>query len=567
MPQHGATLVATLAAALGLALVLGFAAARLRLPPLVGYLLAGIVIGPATPGIVADVALARELAEVGIMLMMFGVGLHFSLSDLLAVRRVVLPGAVVQMALVTALGAFTARLWGWSVPSGLVFGVALAVASTVVLLRTLEGRRLLGSMNGRIAVGWLVVQDLVTVLILVLLPVAAQMMGVAAPPTAGVPWLALAATLAKVAAFLLFMLVVARRAVPWLLWQIAGSGSRELFTLAVVSSAVGVAYTSARFFNVSVALGAFFAGMMMRESDFSHRAAEESLPLRDAFSVLFFVSVGMLFEPRVFLDEPGKLAAALAVVVVGNTAVAVAVVLAFRYPLNTALTVGAGLGQIGEFSFILGELGVGVGLLPEVGRSLIIAAAILSIALNPLVFATTYPIQSWVRSRSAIARALEQRDDPLAILPAEVDSETLTGHAVIVGYGRVGKRIAKALEERGIRYVVAEVNREAVEGLRARGMHAVTGDASDPAVLVQAHVARARLLVVATPDTLKARRMVELARTLNPRVECLLRTHTDAEADLMRAEGLGRVFMGEEELAAAMATEALARMAEAGARA
>jgi CPA2 family monovalent cation:H+ antiporter-2 len=562
--SHDVSLITTIAAGLGLALVMGFLATRVGVPPLVGYLVAGIILGPVTPGFVADVELTRQLAELGVMLMMFGVGLHFSLDDLLAVRRIAIPGAVVQSVVATALGAATALAWGWSPGAGIVFGLSLSVASTVVLLRALEGQGLLRSVNGQIAVGWLVVQDLVVVVVLVLLPALAGLLGGTTPAvTAGAQRTAttLALTLGKVAAFVALMLVVGRRLFPRLLWMVARIGSRELFTLAVISVAVGVAYASSRLFNVSFALGAFFAGMMMRESALSHRAAEESLPLRDAFAVLFFVSVGMLFDPSIVLREPLKLAATVTIILAGNPVVAIVLVLAFRYPLNTALTVGAGLAQIGEFSFILAALGLSLGLLPAEGQSLILAAALISISINPLVFAAIEPVQQWIRSRSSIARALERSDDPLAELPASFDAASLTGHVVLVGYGRVGRRIADALGQHGIPLVVAEQNRELVERLRERQIPAVSGDATEPAVLIQAHVARASLLVVATPDTFGVRKMVEIARTLNPRIEALVRTHSDEEAELLRQDPLSAVFMGEHELALAMTRGVLERVA------
>jgi CPA2 family monovalent cation:H+ antiporter-2 len=558
---HDVGLITTIAAALALALVLGFLATRLRLPPLIGYLLAGVLIGPATPGFVADVELAGQLAELGVMLMMFGVGLHFSLADLLAVRSIAVPGAVVQIAVATALGAGTAMLWGWPAGAAIVFGLALSVASTVVLLRALEDRGLLNSVNGRIAVGWLVVEDLVVVVILVLLPALAGVMGgtASAAGEEGPLWRTLAITFAEVAVFIALMLVVGRRLFPRVLWAVARTGSRELFTLAVISAAVGVAYASASLFSVSFALGAFFAGMMLRESALSHRAAEESLPLRDAFSVLFFVSVGMLFDPDVLLRVPMKVLAVTAIIMTGKTAAAVLLVLAFRYPLNTALTVGASLAQIGEFSFILAGLGRSLGLLPAEGQSLILAGALISISLNPLLFAAIEPVQAWIRSRSGRARSLERNVDPLAELPASVDQTKLSGHVLLVGYGRVGRRIAEILAERRIPFVVAEQNREVVERLRELNIPAVSGDASEPGVLIQAHVHRARLLVVAAPDVLQIRRMVEVARTLNPKIETLLRTHSDEEAALLEREGLGAVFMGEQQLALAMSRHILAR--------
>ncbi|ABC35467.1 cation:proton antiporter domain-containing protein [Burkholderia thailandensis] len=566
---HDVSLIALLAAGFGLAMILGYFASLLKMPPLVGYLLAGIVIGPGTPGFVGDLALAQQLAEIGVMLLMFGVGLHFSLGDLLAVRKIALPGAIVQIAVATALGAGLALLWGWSVGAALVFGLALSVASTVVLLRALEGRGLIESVNGRIAVGWLVVEDLVMVLVLVLLPPLAGLLGGEpalggagshAGDALGSLWGALGVTLLKVAAFIALMLVVGKRVFPRILWLVARTGSRELFTLCMIAAAVGVAFGAAKLFDVSFALGAFFAGMMMRESEFSRRAADETLPLRDAFSVLFFISVGMLFDPRVLIDEPLHVIEVAAIVVIGKTLAAVALVLAFRYPLNTALTVGAGLAQIGEFSFILASLGRGLGLLSAEGQSLILAVALLSIALNTLLFAAIDPALAWVRKHSAFARRLESRNDPLAALPMSTPQAHLTGQVVIVGYGRVGTRIAHALDARGIAYVVVEQNRETVEKLRADGVAAVSGDAIEPIVLVQAHVARAGMVVVTLPDVFDVRQIVEIARTLNPGIEVALCTNSDDEAALLASEGMGDVFVSETELARGMTEHVLARM-------
>ena len=559
---HNVSLISTIAVGFGLALILGFLAVRIKVPPLVGYLLAGIVIGPATPGFVADVDLAGQLAEIGVMLLMLGVGLHFSVADLMAVRRIAIPGAVLQIAVATAMGLGVAVLWGWSLGAALVFGLCLSVASTVVLLRALEARGVLESVNGRIAVGWLVVEDLVMVLVLVLLPPLAGLLGGqtnAAPSEHGL-WATLGITFAKVAAFITLMLVVGKRVFPKILWLVAKTGSRELFTLCVVAAAVGVAYGSAKLFDVSFALGAFFAGMMMRESEFSHRAADESLPLRDAFSVLFFVSVGMLFDPRVLVDEPLRVLVVVAIIMVGKTLAAVALVLAFRYPMNSALTVGASLAQIGEFSFILAGLGMAVGLLPVEGHSLILAGALISIALNSALFAAIEPVQAWLRVRSPLARRLEQRDDPLAELPTSVHASFLSGQVVLVGHGRVGRRIAQALDAQRIPYVVAEQNREIVEQLRARNIPAVSGDAADEGVLIQAHIAHARMLVIATPDTFNVRKMVETAKLLNPGIEVVVRTHGDDEAALFTQEQIGKVFIGEQELANGMAGHVLSRL-------
>jgi CPA2 family monovalent cation:H+ antiporter-2 len=545
---------------------MGFIAARLKLPALVGYLIAGIIIGPATPGFVADIELSNQLAEIGVMLLMFGVGLHFSLDDLLAVRGIALPGAIVQIAVATLLGIGVTALWGWSLAAGIVFGLALSVASTVVLLRALESRGVLESVNGRIAVGWLVVEDLVMVLVLVLLPPFSVWLGghstFPAEGTGDQSLLtALILTLGRVSVFIALMLVVGRRLFPWLLWQIASTGSRELFTLCVIAAAVGIAYGSAELFGVSFALGAFFAGMVLRESPLSYRAAEESLPLRDAFSVLFFVSVGMLFDPSVIINQPLKLLEVLAIIVVGKSLAAFFLVLLFRYPLNTALTVSASLAQIGEFSFILANLGVSLGLLPTEGQSLILAGAIISIALNPLVFRAVEPAQKWIRSRSKLAQTLERPDDPLAVLPMTVDLNRLTGQVVLVGYGRVGRRIGEALTANGISFVVAEENREIVEKLRESGVPAVSGDATEPTVLIQAHIHRARMLVIATPDTLDVRRMIETARTVNPRIEMVVRTHSEEEAVLLEKENAGKVFLGEHELVRAMIRHVVERYA------
>ena len=562
---HDIPLITTLSAGFGLALVLGFAAARLRLPPLLGYLLAGVLIGPATPGFVADVALAGQLAEIGVMLLMFGVGLHFSLGDLLAVRKVAVPGAIVQIGVATVMGAGVAWAWGWTPGAGLVLGLSLSVASTVVLLRALESRGELASGNGRLAVGWLVVEDLVMVLVLVLLPALSGVLagtdasGAIPVETASSVWITVGITLAKVSAFIVLMLVVGRRVLPKMLWWVARTGSQELFTLSVVAIAVGVAFGAAKLFDVSFALGAFFAGMMMRESEFSHRAADESLPLRDAFAVLFFVSVGMLFDPAVVWEQPLKLLAVVVVVMVGKTLAAAALVLVFRYPLNTALTVAVSLAQIGEFSFILAGLGVGLGLMPTEGQSLVLAVALLSIAANAALFSAVEPMRGWLLARSALARRLEQRDDPLAELPATTQRANLEGHVLLVGYGRVGSRIAQQLYERHIPVVVAEQNRELVDWLRQQGHAAVSGDAAeDAAVLIQAHVANAAMLVVAVPDPLQVRKMVEIAQKLNPNIQMVLRSHNAEEARLLTDEGWGTVFLEEQELAKGMTAHILA---------
>jgi len=559
--EHNISLITTIAAGLGLALIFGFIAEKIRLPALVGYLLAGIMLSPATPGFVADIEIASQLSEIGVMLLMFGVGLHFSIDDLLSVKRIALPGAIVQMTLATVLGMAVAHWWGWSLGEGLIFGLALSCASTVVLLKALESRGILESMNGKIAVGWLVVEDLVTVLVLVLMPPLAGMLGGQDQVSNTPLWQTIGYTLLQVTAFIALMLVAGRRIMPWLLWHIAKTGSRELFTLSVIVAAIGIAYGATALFNVSFALGAFFAGMVMRESEFSHRAAEESLPFRDAFAVLFFVAVGMLFEPSVLVEEPLHVVAVVGIIIIGKSIAAMALVLAFRYPLNTALTVAASLAQIGEFSFILAGLGLTLGILPSEGLSLVLAGALISIALNPLVFASIAPVSRWLLERSATARRFNSRVDPYAELPMSTERKYLEGQVVLVGFGRVGRRIADALEERGIPYVVAEQNREIVENLRKKNIPAVSGDASDPVVLVQAHIAQAAMLVVATPDSINVRQMVDTARMLNPEIEIVLRTHNEDESVLLRKENLGTVFYGEEELARGMTNHVMQRFA------
>ena len=559
---HDINLIATIAAGFGLAMVFGLIAVRVKLPPLVGYLLAGIVISPATPGYVADLGLAGQLAEIGVMLLMFGVGLHFSLADLMAVKKIAVPGAIVQIAAATLLGMGLSSLWGWDLGAAMVFGLCLSCASTVVLLRALEARGILQSLNGQIAVGWLVVEDLVMVLVLVLLPALAGVLGGGAGTggDGGSVWATVGLTLAKVSAFIVLMLVVGRRLLPRLLWWVARTGSQELFTLSVVAIAVGVAFGAAKLFDVSFALGAFFAGMMMRESEYSHRAADESLPLRDAFAVLFFVSVGMLFDPLVIVQQPLKLLAVVAIIVLGKTLAAMGLVLLFRYPLHTALVVGASLAQIGEFSFILAGLGVALGLMPVEGQSLVLAAALISIAANAALFSAVEPAKRWLLARSQWFRQLEARAAPLSELPTSTAEALLSGQVVLVGHGRVGQRIAQQLQAQGVPFVVAEQNRAIVDQLRGQGIAAVSGDAQTPEVLVQAHVATAALLAIAIPDSLQARKMVEIARTLNPQIAVVLRTHSEEEAELLRQEQLGTVFFAEDELARGMGQHILERV-------
>lgn len=558
---HDINLIAILAAGFSLALILGFAVTLLKMPPLVGYLLAGVLIGPATPGFVADVSLSMQLAEIGVMLLMFGVGLHFSINDLMSVKKIAIPGALFQMLVATALGFFVATSWGWSLLGSLIFGLSLSVASTVVLLRALEDKGLLDTSNGKIAVGWLVVEDLVMVLALVLLPVLAKLLQYDGIPADSNNFTELVKpigiTLAKVGAFIAIMLIIGKRLLPKILWLVAKNGSRELFTLAVITSAIGIAFLAAKIFDVSFALGAFFAGMMLGESKLSKRAADESLPLRDAFAVLFFVSVGMLFDPQILWQEPVKLLIVIFIILVGKTLAAMALVLLFGYPLNTATTVGISLAQIGEFSFILAGMGLAMNLIPKDAYSLILAGAIISIALNSFLFDGITPLIEWARKRSDLARRLDQRIDPLALLPNNTQQSLLTGQVVVVGHGRVGSKVVAQLKEQGISCVVAEQDRAIVEDLRKNGTPAVSGDASDPFVLIQAHIANAAVLVIATQDSIDISKMVETARTLNPKIIIFIRARNNEEIEIYNKEGWGQSFTPEDELANRFCREVL----------
>ena len=554
--HDGMTLISTLAAAFGLALVLGLLAQWARLPALVGYLMAGVLIGPHTPGFVGDVHLAQQLSEVGVMLLMFGVGLHFSVGDLMSVKGIALPGALVQMAAATAMGAAMAHWWwGWALAASLVFGLALSVASTVVLLRALESRELLHTGNGRIAVGWLVVEDLAMVLALVLIPVLGGENSVGGSAL----WLTIGKTLLAVGVFIAVMLVAGRRLLPWMLLQVNRTGSRELFTLATVAAAIGLAVGAAALFGVSVALGAFFAGLVLRESAFSERAAHESLPLRDAFAVLFFVAVGMLFDPRILIDQPLAVLATVAVILVGKTLAAGVLVLLLKYPLSTALTVAVSLAQIGEFSFILLGLGQSLNLVPPEATSLVVAGAIVSIALNPVLFAGVEPLRRWVLARSEWARKLEARDDPLAELPADTPETALAGQIVLVGHGTLGTALHDQLGDRPI--VVIDRDREVVEKLRATGQAAVLGDAGEAMTLVQAHIAHAAWLVVAVDDVRVVPAMLVLAHQLNPDLRSTVVAHTAEEAQWLRDAGVSHVLRSQQALA-----EAFARVVALGVR-
>ena len=548
---HDTPLIATIVGGLVLAFIFGALANRFRIPPLVGYLVAGICAGPFTPGFVADQSLAPELAELGVILLMFGVGLHFSVKDLLSVKNIAIPGAIVQIAVATLLGMLLSWLAGWSLGAGLIFGLALSVASTAVLLRALEDRHILDSSEGRIAVGWLIVEDIVMVLVLVLIPALGGLLGATggdghAPAAAGNLWLTLAITIGKVIGFVVVMMIAGRRAIPWLLERIAGTGSQELFRLAVLAIALGCAYGATVIFGVSFALGAFFAGMMMAESELSHRAAEESLPLRDAFAVLFFVSVGMLFDPSIVVRQPLLLVATLAIIVIGKSVAAFVIVIVFRRPVATALTIAASLAQIGEFSFILASLGISMGLLPPEGKDLILAGAILSILVNPLCFSLM------PRLLRAIAGRLGHAGD-MPTLAAEAPAH----HAVIVGYGRVGAAAGAQLQAAGMPFSVIEAGAERVMTLRGQGIAAWCGNAVSLESLQQARVEKAQWLLLTIPNAFEAAHVIELAHQLNPGLKIVARAHSDAEEEYLSERGADFTIMGERQLGLGMSARVL----------
>jgi CPA2 family monovalent cation:H+ antiporter-2 len=558
---HGAGLIVTITAGLVAAFVGGFIATRLRMPTIVGYLLAGVAIGPFTPGFTGDVKIATELAEIGVILLMFGVGVHFSLRRLLAVRALAVPGALGQILAATVLGGALALAWGWGPGGAIVLGLALSVASTVVLLRGLMEEDLLETGHGRVAVGWLIVEDLVTVLVLVLLPAVAVFLGgtsgqgAAAALGGSNVLLSFALAVGKTAFFVALMLFVGARAFPWFLMQVARTNSRELFTLSVLAVALGVAVGSAALLGVSLALGAFLAGMVISESDQSHQAAADALPMRDAFAVLFFVSVGMLFDPSIVVTAPAQVLAVLAVIVVGKALAGFALVALLRGPVRTGLTVGVGLAQIGEFSFIVANLGRQLDLLPQEGYQLVLAGALISISINPLLFRMIRPLEAWLQSHPRLRRFTGER---MPELQAQAEHAPLRDHAIVCGYGRVGSLVTTLLEHRGIQCVVLELNQRRVDELRLRGTPAFFGDAANPEVLHHAGLRNARVLVLAMPDPLSVRRVVEHARALNPGIAIIARTHSESEWSHLRAR-VDEVVLGEREAALEIARATLTR--------
>jgi CPA2 family monovalent cation:H+ antiporter-2 len=552
--HHNMPLISTLVLGLVIAFALGALAQRLRVSPLVGYLLAGVVIGPATPGFVADIGLANQLAEIGVILLMFGVGLHFSLKDLLSVRAIAVPGAVAQIAVATLLGMALAAAMGWDIAAGLVFGSALSVASTVVLLRALQERRLIETERGRIAVGWLIVEDLATVIALVMLPALAPVLkgGLQNGPDLMSLLMPIGLTLAKVTAFMAVMLLIGRRVIPWILHYIAHTGSRELFRLSVLAIALGCAFAAATLFDVSFALGAFFAGMMMAESELSQRAAQETLPLRDAFAVLFFVSVGMLFDPMILVQHPLPVLATVLIIMVGKSMASFAIVRMFRYSTTTALTISASLAQIGEFSFILAGLGVALGLLPEAGRALILAGAILSILLNPVCFAA---LDWWLARKAAPAPSTDTTQpepEPAEPMREPLPVTGLTGHVVLVGCGRVGRFFVLNAGANAAPLLIVEENADTVERLRQEGREVIVGNAASGDVLEACNLVAARCLLVAVPNAFEGGQVIAQARAINAGLPIVARAHSEEEVDYLRKNGATSVIMGEHEIARAM---------------
>ncbi|MFG1175166.1 YbaL family putative K(+) efflux transporter [Erwiniaceae bacterium CAU 1747] len=542
--HHTTPLITTIVGGLVLAFLLGMLANRLRISPLVGYLLAGVLAGPFTPGFVADTNLAPELAELGVILLMFGVGLHFSLKDLMAVKSIAIPGAIAQIAVATLLGMGLSWAMGWSMLTGLVFGLCLSTASTVVLLRALEERQLIDSQRGQIAIGWLIVEDLVMVLALVLLPAIAGMFE-EGNASISLVLFDLLLTIGKVVAFMVLMMVVGRRVVPWILARSAATGSRELFTLSVLALALGIAFGAVEFFDVSFALGAFFAGMVLNESELSHRAAHDTLPLRDAFAVLFFVSVGMLFDPMILVQQPLAVLGALAIIVFGKSLAALFLVRLFGHSKRTALTISVSLAQIGEFAFILAGLGVTLNLLPETGRNLVLAAAILSIMLNPILFVL---LERYLQKTETIEeQTMEEAIEEEKQIPVD-----LCNHAVLVGFGRVGSLLGSRLMEAGIPIVVVENSRPRVEALREQGIKAVLGNAARSEIMDLARLDCARWMLLTIPNGYEAGEVVTAAREKRPNIEIIARAHYDDEVDYIMERGADRVVMGEREIANSM---------------
>ncbi|MDU4093898.1 MAG: YbaL family putative K(+) efflux transporter [Pantoea sp.] len=542
--HHSTPLITTIVGGLVLAFLLGMLASRLRISPLVGYLLAGVLSGPFTPGFVADMGLAQELAELGVILLMFGVGLHFSFKDLMAVKKIAIPGAIAQITVATLLGMGLSMALGWEWMTGLVFGLCLSTASTVVLLRALEERQLIDTQRGQIAIGWLIVEDLVMVLTLVLLPAIASMMEKGNASFTLLAWDMLF-TIGKVAAFMVLMMVVGRRVVPWILARSAATGSRELFTLSVLALALGIAFGAVELFDASFALGAFFAGMVLNESELSHRAAHDTLPLRDAFAVLFFVSVGMLFDPMILVQQPLAVLGVLAIIVFGKSVAAWLLVTLLGHSRRTALTISVSLAQIGEFAFILAGLGISLDMLSDEGRNLVLAGAILSIMLNPILF--TLLERFLEKSENFEEQSMEEATEEEKQIPVNI-----CNHAVIVGYGRVGSLVGKLLVDAEVPIVVVENSRPRVEALREQGIRAILGNAARAETMELARLDCARWLLMSIPNGYEAGEIIAAAREKHPHLEIIARAHYDDEVHYILERGADNVIMGEREIANSM---------------
>jgi monovalent cation:H+ antiporter-2, CPA2 family len=554
MAHEATSFITTVAIAFVAAFMLGFLAQKLRLSPIVGYLLAGVAVGPHTPGFEIDADLANQFAELGIILLMFGVGLHFSIKDLREVRGVAVFGALIKTVVATAIGFYLARWWGWSAGASVIFGLCLSVASTVVLTRALEARHALDAQEGRIAVGWLIVEDLIMVIALVLLPTMTDFLRAGDLPAARLVGLSetITLTVGKIAFFGAIVVLVGRKVAPWLLAQVARTGSRELFTLSVLALAFGIAYGSSELFGVSFALGAFFAGMVLNESDLSYQAAADSIPFQDAFAVLFFVSVGMLFDPAFVLGEPLHVVSAVAVVILAKAVISFVIVLAFRYPVRVALTVAAGLGQIGEFSFILAALGVQTGALTTGAQSLILSTALISISLNPFLMQIIGPLDRALARWNWFSRAMER----YCAIPGAAP-EAMTGHTILVGYGRVGSVVGAELVRQGQGFVVIEHDRTSADKLRAAGFNVIFGNGGAQAVLEAAHVGAAKLMVVTVPDGFVAGHILTQARKINPSLKVIARSHSAEQLKFLKRQGADLAVMGEHELAVVMAEYSL----------
>ncbi|MEX6211953.1 YbaL family putative K(+) efflux transporter [Providencia huaxiensis] len=544
--EHSTPLITTIVGGLALAYVLGMIAQRLKISPLVGYLAAGVLAGPFTPGFVADAALAPELAEIGVILLMFGVGLHFSLKDLLAVKSIAIPGAIAQIAVATLLGLGLSLLFGWGIFTGIVFGLCLSTASTVVLLRALEERQLIESQRGQIAIGWLIVEDLAMVLTLILLPAAAAIMNTDDASFSELA-LGLAWTIGKVVLFIFIMIVIGRKVIPWILSRTASTGSRELFTLAVLALALGIAYAAVAIFDASFALGAFFAGMVLNESELSHRAAQDTLPLRDAFAVLFFVSVGMLFDPVVLIEQPLGILGVLAIIIIGKSAAALALVRMFGHSRRTALTISVSLAQIGEFAFILAGMGLTLGVMDKDAQNLVLAGAIVSIMLNPVLFTL---LDKYLESTETIEeQLLEETLEEETQVPVDI-----CGHAIIVGYGRVGGMLADKLRRKEIPVVVVEDTRARFEELAENGFSAILGNGANKDIISLARIECAKTLLLTIPNGYEAGEIVATAKEMNPNITVIVRAHYDDEVSFIKERGADHIIIGEHEIAKSMAT-------------